>query len=451
MFAGNITCHMNKRKVLSGNVGAPPDGFQAGFDTAVISGAEPSIRKPGRRITLILIAAVSLIASLGTGCKKTIVERIYEPADSSSVQVPEYVITNYGAKGDGKTDCSNIINDLISKMPASGGTIVLPEGEFLLNNPIVVNRNFITIRGLNPGLRSNVDVAGNGVQHPGGGSKLLLGNAPIGIYVPVQADVNGRKNRISGLVIKNLLISGGQGTKGTGIGIVQDNDGIRIENVIGINLNTGIIAQAADAMIITSCWISECRNSIEMTNGIQNMITNCQLGAQPGGITVNLTNQENFNFTANHVYPDGDVNLQLNNTRYANISSNNFQSYYVGMIEVKGGNSNLVSSNVCWLRVPADPARQLRGKLNDYGLIRVSGDNHLISNNSLTCNWANAANNPVTIRSESGNGNRFQNIKINDLSGSRVFYVNETSEVFYCVPASKVLVDGDPARVYIKY
>jgi hypothetical protein len=395
--------------------------------------------------------ALLLIISF-TGCKKTVIERIYESkTDSTSVDSPEYIITNYGAKGDGKTDCSSIINDLIVKMPAAGGTIVIPEGEFLLNNPIVVNRNFITIRGLNPGLRSNVDVGSSGVQHPGGGSKLLLGNAPIGIHVPSLPDVNGRKNRISGLVIKNLLISGGQGSKGTGISIVQDNDGVRIENFIGINLNTGISAQAADAMIIRSCWISECKNSIEMNNGIQNMISNCQLGAQPGGVTVNLTNQENFNFTANHVYPDGDVNLQLNNSRYTNISSNNFQSYYVGMIEVNGGNSNLVSSNICWLRIPGDPARQLRGKQNDYGVIKVSGDHHLISDNSLTCNWANTSNNPVTIRSESGISNRFQNIKINDVSSSRVFYVNESSEIFNCVPSSKVWVDGDASRVYIKY
>lgn len=386
-----------------------------------------------------------------TGCKKTVIEKVYETTDSTSVQLPEYIITNYGAKGDGKTDCSGIINDLIIKMPASGGTIVIPEGEFLLNNPVVVHRNFITIRGLNPGLRSNVDVASSGVQHPGGGSKLILGNAAIGIHVPSVPDVNGRKNRISGLVIKNLLISGGQGTKGTGIGVVQDNDGIRIENVIGINLNIGISAVSADAMIIRSCWISECKNSIEMTHGIQNMISNCQLGAQPGGITVNLTNQENFNFTGNHVYPDGDVNLQLNNTRFANVSSNNFQSYYVGMIEVNGGQSNLISSNVCWLRVPGEPSRQLRGNQADYGLIRVSGDNHLVSDNSITCNWANAANNPVTIRSVGGNSNRYQNLKINDVSSSRVFYVNETSEIFNCVPASKVLVDGDASRVYIKY
>ncbi len=406
-----------------------------------------------RKATLAFIVFLTalFIIIIQAGCKKTVIEKIIEYRDSSSVNLPEYIITNYGAKGDGKTDCSGIINNLISKMPASGGTIVIPEGEYILNNPIVVNRNFITIRGLNPGLRSNVDVGSSGLQHPGGGSKLLLGNASIGIHVPSLPDVNGRKNRISGLVIKNLLISGGQGTKGTGISIVQDNDGVRIENFIAINLNTGIIANAADAMIINSCWISECKNSIEMTNGIQNMISNCQLGAQPGGITVNVTNQENFNFTSNHVYPDGDVNLQLNNTRYANISSNNFQSYYVGMIEVNGGNSNLVSSNVCWLRIPGDPARQLRGKQNDYGVIRVSGDHHLISDNSITCNWATTSDHPVTIRSESGISNRYQNIKINDVSSSRVFYVNETSEIFNSVPSSKVLVDGDPSKVYIKY
>jgi len=404
---------------------------------------------------LISLASLAAILLWNTACKKTeVIEKTVYVTDengNATKPAPEYIITHYGAKGDGSTDCSAIVNDLISKLPISGGTIVIPEGDFLLSSPIVVNKNFVTIKGLNPGLRSNVDVPVSTILNPGGGSKLILGAASAGIMVPTLPDVNGRKNRISGLVVQNLLITGGSTSKGTGISIQQDNDGIRIEDVIGINLNVGIVANAADAMIIKSCWISECRNSIEMNHGIQNLISNCQLGAQPGGITIKLNNQENFNVTGNHVYPDGDVNLQMNNCTYGNISGNNFQSYYVGMIELNQGSFNLITSNVCWMRAPSDANRQLRGKPNDYGVIRILGSGNMISNNTITCNWANTANNPVTVRSADGSSNSYHNLKISNTSSSRVFFVNETTEIFNSVPASKVFVDGNASNVYISY
>ncbi|MEO7212978.1 glycosyl hydrolase family 28-related protein [Mucilaginibacter sp.] len=394
------------------------------------------------KILLLLFIAIS-------GCKKTYITQ--EVVEGSKTASAEYLITDYGAKDDGKTDCAAAINSIIASMPASGGTIVIPAGDFLLNAPIIINKNFVTIRGLNAGLRSNVDVPPANVQNPGGGSKLLLGSSNFAISVPTLPDVNGLKNRISGLIIKNLLISGGTSTRGTGINIQQDADGTRIEDVVGINLNTGIIVNAADAMIIRNCWVSECKNSIEMTNGIQNMISNCQLGAQPGGITVKLTNQENFIFSNNHVYPDGDVNLQLNNSDYGNITGNNFQSYYVGLLELNESSNNLVSGNVTWLRLPGDRSRQLRGKDNDYGVFRISGNYNLITNNTITADWADALAKPVTIRSAGGTSNRYDGIKITDITSPRVFFVNESSEIFNCVPAANVFVDGNVANVYIKF
>ncbi len=404
-----------------------------------------------------LFAIAIVLFSHFCACTKEIKETVYITDTiinntPPSPVYPEYVITDYGAKGDGITDCSGVINSIINdKMPASGGTIVIPYGDFLLNNPIVVNRNFVTIKGLNPGLRSGVDVAVNNLVNPGGGSKLIIGSTSIAINVPVLADVNGRKNRISGLVVKNLLITGGSIVKGTGINIAQDNDGIRIEDVVGINLGTGIFANATDAMIIRYCWISECANSIVMPNGIQNMISNCQLGAKPGGITVKLDNQENFVFSNNHVYPDGDVNLQLNNSRYANISGNNFQSYYLGMLELNGSSNNLVGNNIFWMRLPSEAQKQLRGRANDYGVIRVNGNNNHFAINSIFCDWLPGTVNPVTIRSVSGNSNTYQSVKIADTQSNRVFYVNETTEILISVPSSKVAVDGDAANVTIKY
>src|SRR5688572_7402541 len=137
----------------------------------------------------LLLLAVLLYCIL-PACKKiTEVQTQYIYADTGSGNGPEYVITKYGAKGDGKTDCSAIINELIAKLPPSGGTIVIPEGDFLLQQPVKINRNYVTIRGLNPGLRSNVDVQLANVSNPGGGSKLIAGNASSVIEVPVIPDV----------------------------------------------------------------------------------------------------------------------------------------------------------------------------------------------------------------------------------------------------------------------
>lgn len=102
----------------------------------------------------------------------------------------EYVITQYGAVGDGKSDCSVIINKLIEDLPASGGVIVIPEGDFVLDNPILIKKNFVTIKGLNPGMRSNIDVANvEELFGPGGGSKLILRKAKYGIQIPKIPDV----------------------------------------------------------------------------------------------------------------------------------------------------------------------------------------------------------------------------------------------------------------------
>lgn len=382
---------------------------------------------------------------LNMGCGDT-VEQITNVTNVTDSDY-EFVITNYGAKGDGKSDCSDVINMLIQDLPSSGGVIVIPQGDFLLNKPIVVDRNYVTIKGVNPGLRSNIDVSLSGLVGPGGGSKLLIGSASSAILIPDLTNVDGRVNRISGVQISDILISGGTTQKGIGINILHDNDGFRITNVVGINLNYGISAYSADAMIIQDCWLSEVKNSILMTDGIQNMIKNCQLGAVPTGITCKLVNQENFIFTGNHVYPDGDKNLVLENCTYTNISNNNFQSYYINMLEL-GGSYNLVDANIFWLR---SSTNQLKGKDENTGIVIVKGDHNMVTDCTIKADWISSVVNPVSVRSFSGVGNSFSDIKITNQLGNRLFYVNDYSSIVNCVPVDKVFVDGDSNNVTIKF
>ena len=341
----------------------------------------------------------------------------------------EYVITDYGADAYGGGDCSGIINKLIEDMPLSGGCIVIPEGTFVLDNPIEINKNYITIKGVNSGMRSNIDVKELDLLiGAGGGSKIVLRNTDCAFHIPVMENVNNSINRISGVEIKDLMISGGEKNNGIGIFIEHDNDRCQISNVIGINLQKGVEAHKCDALIIKDSWFCEMQSGIELYDGIQNKITDCQLGAQPDGITCLLQGEQNLVFSNNHVYPDGGINLKLLDCEFVNITSNNFKSYYNGIIDIKG-NNNLLNGNIIWL-VSSD--NQTTAKGEDYGVVRVEGTSNFITGNTVKCEWKNIVN-PVTFRSVNANGaNTFSNLSVADLNSSRVFYVQYGDKIEQC-------------------
>ena len=212
-------------------------------------------------------------------------------------------VTAFGAVGDGKTDCSKAINSAIASLPAEGGVLVIPEGDFVLDAPIVINKHNVTIKGLNPGMRSNIDVNGiNDLLGPGGGSKLVARNAEAAIKV---------ETGMKGVKIMNLMVSGGTEAKNIGIHFAGATDNGMLSNIIGINLHTGVKIEQAKNMQIVNCWVCELPNSIELIGGENIVVKNCQLGAQPTGITCKVQEVNKLSFINNQVYPDGRENLVL--------------------------------------------------------------------------------------------------------------------------------------------
>lgn len=343
-------------------------------------------------------------------------------------EVIEGDITLAGAVGDGQTDCSAIINEAIAALPAEGGTIIIPEGDFVLDQPIVVSKSNVTIKGLNPGFRSNIDVKDPSLVGPGGGSKLIIRNADAAIKV-------GADN-VSNLTVKDLLISGGTANNGVGIAIDKATTSTVIKNVIGINLVTGIQTAKAKSMTISDCWICELSNSILAEGGEGTTVENCQLGAQPSGVTCKFTNEKELTFRKNQVYPDGVNNLVLENCEKAEVYSNNFKSYYVGIVEVSG-KQNHIYNNLIWLTGASEG--QFRGNNIDYGVVRVSGEDNLFEQNNISCEWfAAAAAQAVTVNATTGTGNRFANCLVSDTQSERVFLVNQYTEVSQCVAQNKI-------------
>ena len=339
----------------------------------------------------------------------------------------EIDITQYGLVGDGKTDCSDLINQIIQDLPASGGVIIIPEGDFVLDHPIQINRNYVTIKGINPVMESSTDI--DALLTESECSRLILRNAEYAIHFSPVASVNGAKNRISGAEVKDLLISGGDSYKGTGIFMEHDNDRCKVVNVTGSHLEYGIRTSGSDALMISDCQMFDVTNGIVMNGGIQNMITNCRLGAQLSGVACKLTGETNLLFSNNRLNPRGDKCLLLDNCSRVNIADNEIESSYVGMLDLKGS-YNLVKGNNFLMTDIAE--NQLLQYDAEYGAIRLSGDANLFSDNEIVCKWNTTIENPVTVNAVEGENNRFMGCMIENKNSNRVFYISELSEVIDC-------------------
>lgn len=94
-----------------------------------------------KRKSLLLIAIVLLIFSqcfaIDDATRFAKRDAILEQITGAIRPQKQYLITAFGAKGDGKTDCKPAFDKAMKKVARLGGAhIVVPEGEYLLNGPI---------------------------------------------------------------------------------------------------------------------------------------------------------------------------------------------------------------------------------------------------------------------------------------------------------------------------
>lgn len=223
---------------------------------------------------------------------------------------------------------------------------------------------------------------------------------------------------------------------GTGILFESTNTDCSIKNVIGINLKLGFDIRKATRMQISDCWVCEMESSIKLQGGEQNSVKNCQLGAQPKGITCMFAKEKNLVFEKNQVYPDGSSNLVLDECDDAKISNNNFKSYYIGILNMSG-NRNKVENNIFWM---ADAvANQLLDRGAEYGVVCIAGEENHFIQNTLTCEWI--VENGVTVRATEGKNNLIENCLIENTNSNQVLLVNDQMKVLNCVPKDKIKIE----------
>lgn len=333
----------------------------------------------------------------------------------------EYLITDYGANGNGTFDNKTVIQNLINNMPATGGTIVIPHGQFRINSPIDITKSFVTIRGLNYGQRSNVDVAIPGiVHHPAGGSKLIVGTGnTVGIRVP------NASGRISGVTIKDLAIQGIDGPLYQhGIRVERPNDGLHIENINTINMEKGIYVFDMDAGRISGCWLAEVQSPLHLDFGRQCIVNDNHFGGQSGGISVDISRHDHLNFTGNVIFPDGYTGLWMTQASNNQISGNIISGWFTGLIIIEGNMNSIVGNNIqattlngSW---PADP----RGRDGFWGLIRLLGNDNMLASN-IIMSWQ--PENHTRVHVAQGSRNQIYDNYIAAIGSTRKIVVNGTT------------------------
>lgn len=361
-------------------------------------------------IKSLLIAG--LVSVFGVSCNTD--DNFIKCEDCGSQKIID--VTQYGLKNDASSDCSDLVNRLIADLPAEGGVIMFPDGQFRLDSPIKVTRNFVTITGAE-------------------NTTLIVNNSEAGIHLAYVADVNGQKNRLSGVEIRNIHLVGND-YNGTGVWVAHDNDRTQLIDVTVEKCRLGMRINGADAIVINNCTMTDVTNGLEMYGGIQNSVTDCKLGSLPGGVTCYISGESNLLFSENELNGAGENGLVVSGTRI-NVSDCTVEGQCVGLFELNGDN-NLISDNLFTLSNTG--ADQLAGRSADYGVVLVKGSYNHFTNNTIECEWNPEIENPITVSAASGDANRFSNCTITDQSSEYVFYVNESTEVLGCVDAAKISI-----------
>lgn len=329
-------------------------------------------------------------------------------------------ITQFGLSNDGSTDCADLINAIIADLPPEGGTILIPEGTFRLDSPIRLTRNFVTLKGVNDDAVAPVADAKS--------SRLVLGNAEYALHVAPVADINGRKNRISGVEVSGLTLVGKANHQGTGIFVEHDNDRLHFFNIKMENMYQGIKVQGCDAITLARIHAVDVVNGIEMNGGIQNMVTNSVFGSAQGGMAARISGESNLIFSHNQLTATDDRCVNFIGCSRVNISDNEFTGNKMTFFDLSGQN-NLISDNLFTVNRSDN---QLNGKEADYGVIHVKGEYNHFSANTINVSWNEDIENPTTVNTTEGENNRFTGCTIENTSSNRVFYISELSEVIDC-------------------
>ena len=334
-----------------------------------------------------------------------------------------YNVTEWNT-GDPYEDIGVVINSIIADIKArqtegdvlSGGkpgaVIYIPPGDYHLKTQVVIDLSYLKIRGSGHGFTSSsirfntpADQLARWHEIWPGGSRILVDLEPgideasgAAFYVRREGEPRISSVEFSGFCIDGLhFVDGGFSVNDpentyrngkTGIYIASAHDSFKITGMGMIYLEHGVTAYQADAMSIHDNFIAECGSCIELRSyGQASKITDNLIGAGYNGYSIYAQNFGGLLVAANNVFPRGTSSVHFSGVVRSTVTSNRFHSFYPGMLVLEGNCSeNLISSNH-FLRdhEPWPPMLGYdNGLTDDYGLLRIEGNNNSIIANHIS-------------------------------------------------------------------
>ena len=323
-----------------------------------------------------------------------------------------------------------------------GAVIFIPSGDYHLRTQVKIDISYLKIMGTGHGfvsssIRFNTEESKWKDLHEvwPGGSRILIDLVPdekdeksgAAFYVYREGEP-----RISSVEFSNFCIDGlhfvddGSGAEPentyvngkTGIFVDCAHDSFRISEMGIIYVEHGVVCCHADALTIHDNFIAECGNCIELRcKGQAAKITDNLIGAGFKGYSIFAENFGGLLVGVNNVFPRGSSSLHFSGVVRSSVSGNRFHSFYPGMLIMdKNCTENLVSANH-FLR-DHEPWPPMLGYDNgledDFGLIRISGNNNSVISNHISETIGRqylkpSGVTPVIIYVEKGYGNYIAN------------------------------------------
>lgn len=255
---------------------------------------------------------------------------------TGNLDAPGYNISNHQITVTVLTD--EAINAAIDALGISGGTIILLEGEYVVNSEITIDYDDTTLQGSGKGTILKVPNSTNGTFNiinlsdknncvikdlavDGNRDNQASGNQ-VGIYMTAATNI-----QISNVDVKNIY-----GTAGDGIRALKTSipSNIRITNCSVTNCDDdGIDINAATHIRIEGCYIANIND-----NGIDN----------EGGEYQIIVNNHFINCDGSGIELEQEESQSPTTTRFCTVAGNTIQDCGIG-IRINSGSHNSITGN----------------------------------------------------------------------------------------------------------
>lgn len=262
--------------------------------------------------------------------------------DVNQYLFPFYSLKKFGAVGDGVTDDRQAFQDALDYLSSGGGgTLTVPDGEYLLNSK--TNKTGVNVDTL-VSLRPNVSIVGLGPQ-----SKIKVGSFPNKQFYCLY---NYTEN-LGNISVSNLFIdANGQGNlPESNHGYLQWIIATAIANQVQIDavhvINAGGqqvfgIGSNEETPTVNSAMVTRCRvykTGQDITGNIQGDHSSFYIAAKSAIITGNTLSNDNENLTSTAIECHSHNQV---------VTGNNILNFNVGIITaatVRSLNSALIANN----------------------------------------------------------------------------------------------------------